>query len=74
MTGGGEGGRGLFPPGEIETADLAGLALDLALWGASDLAFLTPPPPGPLAEARALLHDLGAVSYTHLTLPTSDLV
>lgn len=60
-TKGQEGALAAFAPAEIETADLAGLALDLALWGASDLAFLAPPPPGPLAEARALLHDLGAL-------------
>ncbi|MEO9778101.1 MAG: ATP-dependent helicase HrpB [Sedimentitalea sp.] len=52
-----------FPPAEIEAADLTGLALELALWGANeaDLAFLTPPPEGALAEARALLTLLGAL-------------
>lgn len=50
-------------PPEIASADLAPLALELAAWGASeaDLAFLTPPPEGALAEARALLADLGAL-------------
>jgi ATP-dependent helicase HrpB len=33
----------------------------LALWGSDDLAFLTPPPEVALAEARALLCDLGAL-------------
>jgi ATP-dependent helicase HrpB len=42
-------------------ADLAGLALELALWGGAALPFLTPPPAGPLAEARALLMGLGAL-------------
>ncbi|MCL4676014.1 MAG: ATP-dependent helicase HrpB, partial [Pararhodobacter sp.] len=61
-TRGQEGALPAFAPPEIETADLSGLALELAAWGSSEgLAFLTPPPPGPLAEARALLHDLGAL-------------
>ncbi|MEF3046369.1 ATP-dependent helicase HrpB [Tabrizicola sp. L79] len=60
-TRGEEGGMQAFPPAEIEAADLTGLALELALWGASDLPFLTPPHPGVLAEARALLADLGAL-------------
>ena len=50
-----------FAPAEIEAADLAGLALELAVWGSNDLAFLTPPPPGAMAEARALLQGLGAL-------------
>lgn len=58
-----EGAMPAFAPPEIAVADLAGLALDLAAWGAEagDLAFLTPPPEGALAEARALLTDLGAL-------------
>ena len=56
-----EGTLPAHPPAEIESADLAGLALELALWGSDRLAFLTPPPEGALAEARALLHDLGAL-------------
>ena len=50
-----------FPPPEIAAADLASLALDLALWGSDDLRFLTPPPAPALAEARALLASLGAL-------------
>ncbi|MDP5085379.1 MAG: ATP-dependent helicase HrpB [Yoonia sp.] len=50
-----------FAPAEIEAADLAGLALELAAWGSDDLAFLTPPPAGALEEARNLLRGLGAV-------------
>lgn len=63
-TRGEEGGLPPFPPAEIETADLAPLALELAMWGSadgSDLAFLTPPNAGVLAEAQALLRDLGAL-------------
>ncbi|PRX37641.1 ATP-dependent helicase HrpB [Meinhardsimonia xiamenensis] len=59
-----EGALPAFAPPEIETADLAPLALELAAWGAGDgagLAFLTPPPAGPLAAARALLARLGAL-------------
>ena len=49
---------------EILAADLSGLLLDLAQWGTADpgmLAFLDPPPVGALAEARALLTELGAI-------------
>ncbi len=58
-----EGALAAYPPAEIEAADLTGLALELALWGAEpdDLAFLTAPPEGTLAEARALLSMLGAL-------------
>ena len=68
-TKGAEGALPAFAPAEIEVADLTGLALELALWGSdgSDLAFLTPPPAPALAEARALLADLGALSGTQIT-------
>jgi ATP-dependent helicase HrpB len=67
-TKGEEGGLAPFPPAEIEVADLAGLALELALWGGADLPFLTPPPAGPLAEARSLLMGLGALDERgHIT-------
>lgn len=58
-----EGALPPFAPPEIAVADLAGLALELAIWGSdgADLAFLTPPPAAALAEARALLRDLGAL-------------
>ncbi|GGE02678.1 ATP-dependent helicase HrpB [Gemmobacter megaterium] len=63
-----EGALPAFPPPEIATADLAGLALDLALWGSDEgLAFLTPPPAGALAEARALLTNLGALHQGRIT-------
>ena len=56
-----------FAPAEIEVADLAGLALDLAEWGTGDLAFLTPPPDAGLARARELLRDLGALDGDSIT-------
>ena len=57
-----EGAMPEFGPPEIETGDLAALALDLATWGTGDpgdLAFLTPPPAPAFANARGLLTDLG---------------
>ncbi|WBU61427.1 ATP-dependent helicase HrpB [Paracoccus albus] len=58
-----EGALPGFAPPEIAVADLTGLALELANWGSdgADLAFLTPPPDAAMAEARALLRDLGAL-------------
>lgn len=53
-----------FSRPEILEADLSGLALDLARWGARDasgLAFLDPPPAGAFSEARSLLHGLQAL-------------
>ncbi|WMJ70951.1 ATP-dependent helicase HrpB [Stenotrophomonas sp. 24(2023)] len=47
---------------EIDQVELAGLALELAAWGSSDLRFLDPPPVGPMAAARALLQRLGTLS------------
>jgi ATP-dependent RNA helicase HrpB len=49
---------------EILAADLSGLVLDLAHWGVADpaqLAFLDPPPPAALAQAKALLGELNAI-------------
>ena len=61
-TRGEEGALAAFAPAEIEVADLAALALELALWGGgAGLAFLTPPNPAALAGAQALLHSLGAL-------------
>lgn len=62
-TRGEDGGLQAFPPAEIEAADLTGLVLELALWGAApgDLAFLTPPPERAFTEAQALLQMLGAL-------------
>ncbi|WP_298163139.1 ATP-dependent helicase HrpB [Brevundimonas sp.] len=61
-----EATRGLVPHQrpEILEADLTGLALDLARWGArttEGLALLDAPPAGALAEARAVLTRLGAL-------------
>ncbi len=48
---------------EILESELAGLALDLAAWGAApaDLGWLDPPPAGAMAAARTLLQDLDAL-------------
>jgi ATP-dependent helicase HrpB len=58
--------RGLaeFDRPEILEAELSGLALDCAAWGTepSDLPFPDPPPAGPLAAARELLTELGALN------------
>lgn len=53
-----------FTPPQILSSDLSSFALDLAHWGVKDpkkLAFLDPPPPAAMAEARSLLADLGAL-------------
>jgi ATP-dependent helicase HrpB len=53
-----------FAQPEIFFADLSGLLLDLAAWGARDpgqLAWLDPPPAPAVTEARALLRELGAL-------------
>jgi ATP-dependent helicase HrpB len=67
------GARRPFPAPEITTADLSGLALELAVWGVpaagtpgatagvADLPFLDPPPPRALDEGRRLLVMLGAI-------------
>ena len=62
-TKGEDGARAAFPPAEIEVGDLAGLALELAVWGTApqDLSFVTHPHPGRYEGARALLHMLDAV-------------
>ena len=62
-----EGALPAFAPAEIEVADLAALALELALWGSDELPFLTPPPTPALAEARALLSALGALDGARIT-------
>ncbi|MEW6476859.1 MAG: ATP-dependent helicase HrpB [Actinomycetota bacterium] len=52
-----------FPDPEIVTADLAGLALELAVWGGRPdaLPFLDPPPDRSLEDGRRLLTLLGAL-------------
>jgi len=55
-----------YAPPEISVADLAPLALDLAVWGtaATDLRWLDPPPAATLAGAHDLLTRLGALDAT----------
>ncbi|RNE89281.1 ATP-dependent helicase HrpB [Marichromatium sp. AB31] len=57
-------GRAAQRDPEILQADLAPLALELALWGVNDpaeLAWLDPPPQPAWAQGRALLQTLGAL-------------
>jgi ATP-dependent helicase HrpB len=66
--------RGLlpYPAPEILEADLAPLALELALWGAGDpqaLSFQDPPPESNLAAARDLLQRLGTLDADHRITP-----
>jgi ATP-dependent RNA helicase HrpB len=59
-------------PPEMLDADLAPLLLDLALWGTtnpSELAWLTPPPSGAVAQARELLTRLGALDIAGSMTP-----
>jgi len=48
------------PRAEIHNVDLAAFALELAAWGSADLELLDPAPDATLAQARALLQQLGA--------------
>ena len=70
-TRGEDGALAAYPPAEIESGDLAGFALELALWGAqaSELSFVTPPHAGRLAEAQSLLHMLGGLDVTGRITP-----
>lgn len=55
---------------EIRDADLAPLMLELAQWNVQDigeLTWITPPPPGAVAQARALLASLGALNKNSIT-------
>ena len=63
------GARPAQAPPEILTADLAGLALTLAEWGAgaADLPFLDPPDGPRLDAARELLTGLGALEGGRIT-------
>ncbi|MCM2358496.1 MAG: ATP-dependent helicase HrpB [Geobacteraceae bacterium] len=66
--------RGLIPfsPPEIRSADLTGLALELALWGvreAASLRWLDPPPQAALSEGRRLLESLGALGRSGAITP-----
>ena len=57
------GSRPVHRAAEIESVDLSGLALELAMWGtgSESLAFTDPPPRRALGEAVDLLTMLGAV-------------
>ena len=46
---------------EIQHSELSALALELAAWGSSALAFVDAPPSGPLHAANDLLSALGAL-------------
>ena len=54
---------------EILEADLAPLALELAVWGTheDDLTWVTRPPMGAMAQGRALLELLGAITAGRVT-------
>ncbi|MGE5314779.1 MAG: ATP-dependent helicase HrpB [Acidobacteriota bacterium] len=57
---------------EIRTIDLAPLALELSAWGdpwAEHLAFIDPPPPVHLLQARSLLQMLGALDTKGVITP-----
>ncbi len=61
-----------FAQPEILAADLSGLLLDLAAWGARDpaeLCWLDPPPSAAVAEARSLLQELGALDLAGAITP-----
>ena len=61
-----------FDAPEIEAADLAPLALELAAWGIADpasLTLMTPPPAAALSQARALLRQLEAIDAGNLATP-----
>jgi len=62
-----------YTPAEITEADLAPLALELALWGSADaarLAWLDAPPAPMLAQARELLERLGALDARGAITPS----
>jgi ATP-dependent helicase HrpB len=64
-----------FADPEILDADLSGLALDLARWGARDpaaLAFLDPPPSAAFGEARTLLRRLEAIDEAGVLTPHGE--
>ena len=61
-----------FTTPEIEDADLAPLALELAVWGVSDpatLSWLDQPPAAAMAQARELLTGLGALDKSGAITP-----
>ena len=61
-----------FTTPEIEDADLAPLALELAVWGVTDpasLSWLDQPPAAAMAQARELLTGLGALDRSGAITP-----
>ncbi|HYQ58901.1 MAG TPA: ATP-dependent helicase HrpB [Draconibacterium sp.] len=55
---------------EIEEADLASLALEMAKWGVDDinkLTWLTPPPKGHVLQANELIEQLDAIENGKIT-------
>ncbi|MES2722439.1 MAG: ATP-dependent helicase HrpB [Pseudomonadota bacterium] len=64
-----------FADPEILDADLSGLALDLARWGAKDvgaMAFLDAPPAAAFTEARTLLRRLEALTEDGVLTPHGE--
>lgn len=62
---------------EILEADLASLVLELANWGVTnlnELTWITPPPPGAVAQARELLHNLEALDENKITLRGKEML
>lgn len=60
-----QAGLAAHRPPEILEADLTSLILDMVRWGAQgpeELSWLTPPPPGAVAQSKDLLKQLGAIS------------
>ncbi len=56
---------------EIEEADLASLALEMAMWGVeniNELTWLTPPPKGHVEQANELLHQIDALEDGKITM------
>lgn len=54
---------------EIQHSELSALALELAAWGSSALAFVDAPPSGPLNAANDLLRALGALDAHYRISP-----
>ena len=60
---------------EIQTADLSGLTLELALWGVqepSSLRWLDAPPAAAMDQARELLVRLGALAFNEQLVMSND--
>ncbi|HEX5779769.1 MAG TPA: ATP-dependent helicase HrpB [Xanthobacteraceae bacterium] len=64
-----------FTTPEILSSDLAGLVLDLAVWGVADplsLSWLDPPSAAALNEARTLLRELDAIDAEGRATPKGN--